>query len=345
MIKDRIRDFLFRASETTNSNGMVGWLLPNSDQWEFLYPEITGYYLSWLSCISTDAVGCSDMQIMIERQQTRHVDWLRSIVTQDSIFATRYYKTKTSDWRNEAIYSFDIAMILKGLERSVGVIGRSQALQAYRTIFERMINGNTLEACIAENAQSLPDKWSTRKDVHFLKTAASVYSWYPHISDEIIKGFTCTANTDLLSKDLHPLLYYFEGWLMLSKTVTPTALKPVTDLFCACAEAVASKGLYNSLEKPEYARADVVAQFARASCLFYAIGAIRKEECVSIAKPLLKFLVERFLTEEGAVLFFDKSAAVNYENSWCSMFAWQALDLYDKLCMGTLTPCAVNYII
>src|SRR5437773_12279504 len=74
-----------RIRSGRHKGGIAGWLNEIGDP-EFVYPEITGYYLSWLAFVSEAQPGMELRPHAIEA-----VQWLSSVTTDERPPSTRYY--------------------------------------------------------------------------------------------------------------------------------------------------------------------------------------------------------------------------------------------------------------
>ena len=77
----------------------------------YVYPEITGYYLHWLAEMHTDSAR-DDLAIAASRA----ADWTARQFDGGALAKTRtYLGDDANDWRNDAVFFFDFAMLLRGL--------------------------------------------------------------------------------------------------------------------------------------------------------------------------------------------------------------------------------------
>ena len=93
------------------AGGVLGWFDGASTR--FVYPESTGYYLTILSFLHARGWPVDG----IPRRARRAADWLDRQGGRLSPPATRVYLSDppTKDWRNSFSFSFDLAMIWRGI--------------------------------------------------------------------------------------------------------------------------------------------------------------------------------------------------------------------------------------
>ena len=114
-----------QISDGPQRGGIAGWLDAHGEP-EFVYLEITGYYLTsmaWL--IAGGARGGESGELARERGQ-RAAEWLAGSVSAGRLPPTRLYlaRAPVRDWRNDAVFSFDLAMAARGLATFDGASGR-----------------------------------------------------------------------------------------------------------------------------------------------------------------------------------------------------------------------------
>ncbi len=93
-----------------HQGGVAGWLDARG-QAEFVYLEITGYYLTTLAWLAEGGAG----SVAVERGRAA-LDWLRDVTAGGELPPTRLYLSSApDDWRNRAAFSFDLAMAARGV--------------------------------------------------------------------------------------------------------------------------------------------------------------------------------------------------------------------------------------
>ena len=84
----------------------------------YVYPEITGYYLQWLSWRSlrqSPTPALAQRAVAAQR-------WLASWILGPEPLQTRaYLRAHGADWRNSALFCFDLAMVLRGVASAAAI--------------------------------------------------------------------------------------------------------------------------------------------------------------------------------------------------------------------------------
>lgn len=331
-MKNEIVKKIFAMSEYTNNNGMIGWLKKEDCEGEYIYGEITGYFLSFCSYIYKSTQNSVEKKKIINIINN-NVAWLDKII--ENGLQTRYMFGGKKDWRNNALFAFDVAMIIRGLNDVSKFTNSKITLEKYLKEFKVFLSKDKLiYAVISNSSQVLPDKWSTNFDLHLMKVAANLYGvkgWDNTISINIYKKLWDIQSKEFLEKDCHPIMYFFEGALLLLKkqNILIKNQEDINDLVskfkCLIKENMV---LYNNPTQKEYIRSDVLAQVVRIGSLLYMYNQI-PQEFFEIIKINLQFLLEHFY-ENGFICFYDKKVERNFYNTWCGMFTAQAIDFFCK---------------
>lgn len=172
-INKQIKDKLFYMSSYTNHKGMIGWIRSDTKRADYIYGEITGYFLSFCAYVYNKSNDKNE-QHLIKNIISSHIEWLdRSI---DEGLKTRYTLSGYSDWRNNAIFSFDLSMIIRGLDDVKSIVPSSLVLIKYLKVLNKCVNtSNTITSVYQNEELELPQKWSTMPDIHLVKAAANMY--------------------------------------------------------------------------------------------------------------------------------------------------------------------------
>ena len=302
------------------AGGIAGWLDGRGDP-VFAYGEITGYWLSWAAGLRGNrgaiaeriaaAVAFLDREWRRERPQNRRM--LRA----------------GSDWRNRALFSFDMAMMLRGLACAAEIVDSRACAAAAEQVLPWLLccirpDGTLATHILFDGEDPLPDRWSTRPGPFQTKTAAGLLglpgAWLPaelaRAAERTLAKWRGRAAEHL---DLHPRLYALEGEILRGARVGPslagTALP--SDGRLAANAAVAGGPV----------RSDVLAQAAR--LLIAAAGGDpgdRDSRIMALVGALLDHV-----TPEGAVLF---ELPAGPRNVWCAIFAAQALSWLAERAAG-----------
>jgi hypothetical protein len=281
----------------------VAGLLEAGGRIAFLYGEITGYWLSWAS-----APGSG---VPAERVKLG-VQFLTRSWSHPTPPSTR--QGRDGDWRNRALFSFDLAVMLRGLADVIPVAGRAACQEAAVLLspwLERLVTAEgLLAACLNVVPGPLPARWSTKPGPFQSKTAACLLRvprcWLPPaVTAAAAATLSYWAGRAVEHSELHALLYALEGSLIAGLPVEATSL---TDVVCSAGR------LPEDLRDPTVPpRADVLAQ---------AIRILVLTDPKHPALPVLVRALLRCVVADGSVRFRAGESAAN---TWCALFAHQAL--------------------
>ena len=335
------------------TGGVAGWLGTNG-QTTYVYPEITGYYLQWLAWQALREGGATDT---LRRRASSAQHWLRAWVERDEHPQTRVYiRENLGDWRNAAVFTFDVAMVIRGLASAVS----ARLIEPDATLIERLADtlrrltgdDGQFEACMSTQASPPPQRWSTRRGGFLAKAAAGVLCAAKVLPQ--IAPLQSAAEATLIASlhsaaqephaETHPLLYAVEGALSVPHH---PAVTPVVDALAAQVEDLLQQvTMEGQLPESRFARGiarlDVVAQTLR------VVALLRRRAHAWYPDPLvlerLKLGLTRHVTRTGA-LPIDPAAKIPQYNVWCAMFAEQALQVaqlgFDGPILDDLQTCLV----
>jgi hypothetical protein len=324
--------------------GVAGWL-DRHGQPEFVYPEITGYYLTAMAWLSSGASSSPELAAVAARRAQRAAGWIAMLVEREAVPSTRLYLSDhPPDWRNGAVFSFDLAMAARGVAATRQLAGwrqRRRALIRLCTTLNRISSGADVMAShelVKDDAPTMPDRWSTRPGVHHLKAAAAVL----RLPKRIVGGpmvamaeRTCVHWTGSLAGDewpcqeLHALLYALEG--MLIRASAGDDLIAAERAFTRLMDVQSSDGTLPETLAGGTARSDVLAQALRVALLLRGRGYLSGPSWTVRIDRLTDALLG-FVRPDGSVLF---SRDQSISNTWCAMFAHQAL--YLRVCEDART--------
>ena len=220
------------------------------------------------------------------------------------------------DWRNCAVFSFDLAMILQGLADAAPVVGPALCAETARRIapwLDRMISHDgTLMPYLALGPIELPSRWSTRPGAFQMKAATALLSVPPEWlsqtqSAAAQRTLERWANDAAMHRELHARFYALEGLLRDGRPFTPELVL----------EGQSGDGWFpETIGKPhDFPRADVQAQALRLLCL--------SPMATEAARDIAASSLLRHVRADGFVSFRIGELEANV---WCALFAHQALD-------------------
>jgi hypothetical protein len=343
-----IKRWLLRSSiqvkEGEHRGGVAGWL-DGRNRPLFVYPEITGYYLTTLAFMASWQESTRDLVTGAQRA----LEWIeRSWSPVHAVPTRSYLGAGKEDWRNRALFSFDLAMILRGLVTAADLLPPADCFRTAALVAEKLADfvdpdGRLLSHIPLEvGVQVIPVRWSTTAGPYQVKTAVAVLS----IDSSLIPTRARLAAEMTLQKwqhhfdsrffpyELHPLFYYLEGMILWG------ALRPETG-----ALEVAAR-VYRQVMRAEIVqvnvsdrlrncslggRSDVVAQAFRLGCILRNMGYLNDsgwDERIDAMAYQLKGLVNH----HGAVSFYPTDFGPHLHwNSWSAMFGYQAYCFYECL--------------
>ena len=321
-----------------HEGGVAGWLDADGRP-EFVYLEITGYYLTSMTWIASPAA--------LERGR-RAIDWMRSVTAGGVLPPTRLYLCEgRKDWRNTATFTFDLAMAARGVACFNAVSPMDEGVTLLQDLGAQLekigANADVLpsHALRSDTDSSLPDRWSTRAGPHHIKAAAALIQLPVRVLEEASRNTVAHWEAALLAgwpcSELHPLLYGLEGLLVAGES-----LDSVEQIYRRLLELQAADGsLPSTVDRPGEVRSDVLAQALRVGSLLRADGRLREDEWTARLDALAGALL-RHVRDDGGVLFATDQGVAN---AWCAMFTHQALLLHSRAKSGALDGREAAYLI
>jgi hypothetical protein len=322
-----------QIDDGTHQGAIAGWLDSGGNP-VFVYPEIAGYYLTSMGWLASGAASSREhVQIARVRAQ-RGAAWIADLLSSYGAPPTRLYLSDgPADWRNDAVFSFDVAMAARGIAATAYRAGRHahrQTVAALCAWLDRISSDSVImRSHETVDGATMPDRWSTRPGPHHLKAAAAVLG----LSDAgkpltAMAHRTCTHWAATLISDgwpcqeLHALCYGIEGLLMADRT--GDNLDQAEYLFARLMELQSSDGTLPETINGGLVRSDVLAQALRIGLLLRGRGHLAGTTWGGRLDALAHALMG-FVRVDGGVLFAMNQTVAN---TWCAMFAHQALYLH-----------------
>lgn len=321
--------------------GVAGWLDKDGSP-EFVYLEIAGYYLTAMAWLSSGAAGSPEHADAARLCSRRAADWIASSLGSRNALPTRLYLAEQpADWRNNGVFSFDLAMAARGVAATSHTIRRhqhGQALGRLCTMMDKISSGSDVmmsHEAVPGSATSMPDRWSTRSGPHHLKAAAAVLRLPEGAADKALKGVahrTCEVWSASLRtsswpcQELHPLLYALEGMLIQAGAGGAGELVGAERLFTQLMDVQAADGSLTETVHGGTVRSDVLAQALRIGLMLRGRQRLAGPGWANRLDRLAGVLFS-FVRPDGGVLF---SRGQTISNTWSAMFAHQALYLYSR---------------
>ena len=328
--------------EGAHAGGVAG-ALDAGGAARYVYPEITGYYLHWLADVR-EAGGLDEVRVAAARA----ADWARRQFDRGGIPLTRAYLVEAApDWRNGAVFFFDLAMLLRGLcaASDARLIAPPLAtLQRLIAELDAFVSPDgEIHAARPLRSAELPTRWSTTGGPFEVKASSRVALATRHVAlpERLARACETLADRYLASAAsialdmLHPTLYFAEGML----TARPQSASKIAALLRRCLALQSADG---SLPEAEHGsslpRSDILAQALRVGLLLRA-AAVPDAPNDDALHGLADALIAR-VDAHGRIAFVPDTSAAAQPNVWCGLFAEQALRWYARWRDGKAVPAA-----
>lgn len=326
----RLQHFLLHGAaqqrEGEHRGAVAGTLKPDGSAL-YVYGEITGYYLHWLASLPAATAG-------VPAAAAAALDWLQRYLHGNELPLTRVYLHESPpDWRNDALFAFDLAMIAGGLaciaEQAISPLPPALLadLQRWLQLFTR---NDGLAVCLTRTpATLLPQRWSTCGGPFTAKSASRILLLSQHTQLEASLLQACRLELQRIATDaschgidmVHPTLYAIEGCLLCADS-EPLVLAQWFEQVVALRSADGS--LPESLPTPDIRRSDIVAQALRVA-IFLEHQLKQYGRYRTACDGFARVLVQRVRADGTLPFSNDNNPDANV---WGAMFAEQALRLY-----------------
>lgn len=314
--------------------GAIAGTLDDGVAASYVYPEIVGYYLRWLAFRATmgDDVGPLAAKAAAAQRWLAH--WCGLPVPLTRVHLDGHH----DDWRNDALFCFDLAMVLRGLASAVAtglVMPDPAVLRGVSELLTRCIGADgAFDAVVPlPGRRPLPVRWSTRRGAFLTKAATGVLRAATKIDVEArlrdaaqrTQAQSIAALDATPHAEAHPLLYACEGILDFPDhpsfaPALPLVSRRLGDVLARVDEAgYVPESLAPGATGPE--RIDVIAQVLRVVRLCRVHGmAVPGPGALQRAEAALR----RHVHGDGGVSF-SRASPGSQRNCWAAMFADQAL--------------------
>lgn len=335
----RLRDWLLGGSVQCREGLLAGGVFGAFDAdgtARYVYPEITGYYLHWLAEVAHS--GIADARL--SPAATAASEWTTRVLADGGVPATRAYVngSDAEDWRNQAVFFFDLAMLLRGVcaARETGLADAAPGTIA-RLVEElaQFVDMGTIRAARTAPGVTLPPRWSTLGGPFEVKASSRVELAARHVTVPTALAEACRALAHgyrdaiatLRLDMLHPTLYFAEGMLVAE----PDRRAAIATLAQRCLALADADGNLPEAEDSTVPRSDILAQTMRVLLLTDRAGGADVER---IATALCARI------DAAGRLPFRVDVNAPQPNVWCAMFAEQALRWYARARRGEPLPAA-----
>ncbi len=335
----RLRHWLLagdvQCAQGTQAGGIYG-AFDADGKARYVYPEITGYYLHWLADVASDA----DADLLRPAAQAA-ADWAERVLADGAVPATRAYvgADDADDWRNRAVFFFDLAMLLRGLcaahEAGLVALPRSAVERLIAELAAFVDADGRIRAARTDSGVTLPPRWSTLGGPFEVKASSRVELAARHRPLPVALARACRALAQSYRGDvatlalemLHPTLYFAEGMLVAE----PDCNAAVATLAQRCLALADAGGNLPEAEDSPVPRSDILAQTLRVLLLTgSAEGAAPERLAATLASRV----------DAAGRLPFRLDVDAPQPNVWCAMFAEQALRWTARARRGLALPAA-----
>lgn len=317
------------AKPEVHKDGAIAGSLDSCDRPLYTYPEIAGYYLSYLAYrlqSGDNPDGLADKAVRVITHQKRL--WSNRVPPPTRHYSQ--YSAVNSDWRNEGLFIFDLAMLWRGVTdvatQTYAVCWDGRELRDYIDTFFS-------DFCLVpvrwfkHRPENAPDRWSTRPGPYQLKVLAALRRAAVHQQDQPILNKLNTVLPAVIEAfnqarfgdhNPHSISYALEGSLLLG-----TDFGIDFSLGKRWVSRLAQEFGADNTISVEYRRSDAIAQLLRLSCCdpFFDL---------EVSKGLYELLVTTMHTD-GSLDFTLQPCIENSKNTWPVLFARQALDFYRRV--------------
>lgn len=350
---DLTAEWILNSGIQSDKGGFFAWYNLQDKSYSYLYSEITGYGITALLFLYK-ILG--EKTIIDKAEQA--ADWIiKSSMHSCGGIKTRLYEEdekadKRYSFTGENIFSFDTGMVLYGVVNLYNLTKKTKYLQISETLADFLIDkmqnqdGSLSPIYDAKTGKriELEDKWSNQRsgfhakvsmglvDLYIIKQNKKYYDAAVKLCEYAIATQETSGRfiTDKINKTthLHPHCYTAEGlWYTgtsLKKSSFVESAKKATKWAFKYMSSSGINELYDPLTKTfgVSQRSDIIAQVLRLGLIFSISHRIDELKSVLLG---YQYCGED-LSQKGG-FFFSKDS--KHVNSWCTMFAIQALANYQ----------------
>lgn len=317
----RLRHWLLAAPiqvlEGPQRGGVAGTLTAEG-RVEYVYPEITGYYLHWLA---------SPDDCALPQARARAVaagDWAERAYATSEPMTRVHLHAHAEDWRNRSRFVFDLGMLAGGLAaawaRELIRPLPTLAARLQEVVLDFVDAGGGLQA-VAQPAEQ--QRWSTLPGPFLAKAASRLLMLDAVHPGPAALREACETTLALYPPtgqpghlELHPALYHLEG--VACRHPDHAAIAASLARMLALEEGC---GRLPETPQADLLRCDVTAQALRLALWLQDAGVTPADEA-QMAR-MAGVLADAVDGDGGIGFRLDRHSPER--NTWCAMFAEQAL--------------------
>jgi hypothetical protein len=331
--------------------GVAGWL-DEAGRPVFIYPEITGYFLTWLTFLSEKNGPSSD----VADRAGRAIEWVARHYDGTKVPCTRVYleESQEADWRNSGIFAFDLAMLARGTAAARSLLDTEQRAHTLARLACMLVRFCSEDKSLVafrplnpDAPSEVPPRWSVNCGPYQSKVAAAILSANSHAplpaplhltAESSYHSWRTHSVRHEIHQEPHPTFYHMEGLAIAAiDGWDPDAWDILKDAYLhAVGIKIPAASIAPSFNgSATDTRSDILAQALR-------IGSILRSR--NLADPArldeklahLCSALRTYATADGALLF--SKAAPAHKNVWSALFAHQALSFYEVVKSGRTIP-------
>lgn len=359
----------------TRIGGFNSWYDLDRGRFSFVYSEITGYALSALSDLfarepRAEFLERAELGARWLRDHALHPC--------GGVKTRCYYDEDGDDqysFDRELIYAFDNGMVVAGLVHLHLAGGETRHLELAarmaRFLLDRLATEEGAFLPIfdptAGRGHARPDKWSTRSGPYHAKLALGLTLLAETTGEEAFERAALDVCRWAMQRQdargafpndprsrvthLHAHLYACEGilWLGVRRRLEELVEAAERGVRFALSPALRAEdgGIVSEVtaagERNEAQRCDVLAQALRLGCILAACGRLdggEQDRLSELHARLATYQLREAGPHYGGFLYGADldGRPKRHVNSWCTMFALQAIRLYGELRAGALNP-------
>ena len=344
--------------EGDHKGAFNSWYDVNKNAYEYAYSEITGYGISTLLFL----YNLESNNIFLDRAKLA-ADWLINKASHKSGgVLTRYFYREAKfmgSFENEEIFSFDCGMVLNGMTSLYEITKDKKYLDFcikladFMTDKMQKTDGSFYAVYDAKNNRLIDDgeKWSTQSGCLHAKHSIGLIKLYEstknekylesakRVCDNSLKYQKSNGRFVTFSKTgytlFHPHCYAAEGLYVAGnyfkdKKYLESSRKSIVYLFNNQLPNGGVPSLFKDEEFVEFERSDILSQALRMGALFQKD--VGEDKLSKLESRLLEFQEMKHPTQKGAFKYGydDLGNKYDHANSWCTMFAIQALTALEN---------------
>ena len=314
-------------SLTPPYRGAVAGVVENN-QSRYWYSEIAGYYLSYIASRAITEKSNLHLKTLTELVINYQQEiWSATLPPPTRLYANQHF----FDWRNQGIFIFDIAMLLRGLADVKQIYGETswdgKQIAYYLTHFFSHPQQLQPVHWLCSKLIDVPIRWSTQTGAYQLKVIAALLRYATSFEKveltcallAVGRKLTCEFNAgNFALHNAHSICYALEGALLLQQQLPLTLTIGKAHIARLADEVFQARP-----SDKEVNRTDVVAQLLRLSCCQPYFNA-------QLATKLAKYLQASMLADGGFNFSIEPNTNTT-KNTWASLFARQALEYYCQI--------------